>query len=181
MLLQKSQEIRGRELEVNLSDEDVHKLIQKVSEAGITINELLSSFIGDLINGSQTNGSDERDIARSWFNRCGFQYVAEKSFLRFALSNDCLDEILELHNNIKYDKEELLEIVAKPGGYGSEDFIEIKENLKYMEDDINNYWEEYTNDYLRGEPGHQGETLEGEIEKLVRWREEYQKILDGKE
>lgn len=45
MLLQKSQEIRGRELEVNLSDEDVHKLIQKVSEAGITINELLSSFM----------------------------------------------------------------------------------------------------------------------------------------
>ena len=55
------------------------------AKANITVSQLLESFIGDLVNGTYTNGSDERDCAQRWFERCGYGMYSEKTFLRYIL------------------------------------------------------------------------------------------------
>lgn len=45
---------------MNLSDADVRRLAEKSGEGGLTISELLENFIGDLVDGTYSNGSDER-------------------------------------------------------------------------------------------------------------------------
>ena len=47
-----------------------------------TIGELIENFAGDLVGGTYSNGSDERDYADQWFERCWFDpkaYTSESS------------------------------------------------------------------------------------------------------
>ena len=65
--------IKERTLVLKLSDADCDRILQKAASHGMTVSELLESFIGDLVDGTFTNGSDERYLAEDWFNRCGFE------------------------------------------------------------------------------------------------------------
>lgn len=56
--------IRPRSIILNLSNADVKRISEKAEIAGLTVAELLQSFIGDLVNGTYSNGSDERQ--RAW-------------------------------------------------------------------------------------------------------------------
>ena len=55
---------------MNLSDADVRRLAEKSGEGGLAISELLENFIGDLVDGTYSNGSDERMYAEQWYQRC---------------------------------------------------------------------------------------------------------------
>ena len=55
--------IKPRTITVNLSNADVKRLAEKSGEGGLTISELLENFIGDLVDGTYSNGSDERMYA----------------------------------------------------------------------------------------------------------------------
>ncbi len=59
-----------RTFKLNLSDADVTRLYEKAAEASIAPEQLLENFIGDLVCGTHTNGSDERTRAEEWFDRC---------------------------------------------------------------------------------------------------------------
>ena len=48
--------IKPRTITVNLSDADVKRLAEKSGEGGLTISELLENFIGDLVDGTYSNG-----------------------------------------------------------------------------------------------------------------------------
>lgn len=77
--------IRERNITVKLSDADCDRLARKCGEHGLTIGELLENFIGDLVNGTYTNGSDERMYAEQWFERCGFGMFPEPTLLNHLL------------------------------------------------------------------------------------------------
>ena len=78
--------IKDRTLILKLSDADCDRILQKAAGCGLTVSELLASFIGDLIDGTYTNGSDERMLAQDWFDRCGFRQMADRTLLRFCWS-----------------------------------------------------------------------------------------------
>ena len=81
--------IRPRQITLNLSDADVKRISEKSGRVGLTVSQLLESFIGDLVDGTYTNGSDERMYANQWFDRCWFSmdFIYENStFLRFLLN-----------------------------------------------------------------------------------------------
>ena len=65
--------VKERTLVLKLSDADCDRILQKAASHGMTVSGLLESFIGDLVDGTFTNGSDERYLAEDWFNRCGFE------------------------------------------------------------------------------------------------------------
>ena len=65
--------IKDRTLVLKLSDADCDRILQKAASHSMTVSELLESFIGDLVDGTFTNGSDERYLAEDWFNRCGLE------------------------------------------------------------------------------------------------------------
>ena len=64
--------IKERAITLKLSDADVERIFKKAGATGLTVPELLQNFIGDLVDGTYSNGSDERDYAQRWFDRCWF-------------------------------------------------------------------------------------------------------------
>lgn len=63
--------IRKRTIELELSDTDVKRIAEKAGAHGMTVGKLLESFIGDLVCGTYSNGSDERDLADSGLTVAG--------------------------------------------------------------------------------------------------------------
>ena len=87
--------IKERNIVLNLSDKDCERISRKAATVGLTVSELLENFIGDLVAGTYSNGSDERTIANEWFERCWFSLEPDKSFLRYLILTDCkLNEFL---------------------------------------------------------------------------------------
>ena len=70
--------IRERKITVKLSDADCDRLARKCGEHGLTIGELIENFVGDLVGGTYSNGSDERDYADQWFERCWLEEALEE-------------------------------------------------------------------------------------------------------
>ena len=82
------QTIKERNVSIKLSDADCERLSDLCGRCGLTIGELLASFIGDLVGGTYTNGSDERDLADAWFERCGYDYYTD-SLLSHLINFGC--------------------------------------------------------------------------------------------
>lgn len=65
--------IRERKITVKLSDADCDRLARKCGEHGLTIGELIENFVGDLVGGTYSNGSDDMDTVG------GVMYVEYKN------------------------------------------------------------------------------------------------------
>ena len=90
--------IKDRTLILKLSDADCDRILQKAAGCGLTVSELLASFIGDLVDGTFTNGSDERYLAEDWFNRCGFERDDKRTLLWHLLEQNAdLENFIELY------------------------------------------------------------------------------------
>lgn len=99
--------IKGRNITLQLSDADCDRLLKKAGEHGLTVAELLQNFIGDLVDGTYSNGSDERMYAQDWFGRCGFGMFPEKTLLRWLLQqgNDPQDFLYAWEENELYKED----------------------------------------------------------------------------
>ena len=90
--------IKERTLVLKLSDADCDRILQKAASHGMTVSGLLESFIGDLVDGTFTNGSDERYLAEDWFNRCGFERDDKRTLLWHLLEQNAdLENFIELY------------------------------------------------------------------------------------
>ena len=78
--------IRPRCVYLNLSQADVERVTGLAGQTGMTVGELLTNFVGDLVEGTYSNGLDERAYARNWFSRCDFSYLQNTSMLSWLLS-----------------------------------------------------------------------------------------------
>ena len=97
--------IKPRTITVNLSDADVRRLAEKSGEGGLTISELLENFIGDLVDGTYSNGSDERMYAEQWYQRCWFAMFSDDTFLKFLLLWGDLDDYIDLMDELQKEKD----------------------------------------------------------------------------
>ena len=66
--------IRPRMFMLDLSDGDMAQFARLAEEYGTTPAEILQGFICDLVDGSQTNGSDERLFAEQYLDRCRINF-----------------------------------------------------------------------------------------------------------
>ena len=127
MLCRVSQEeeietIKLRNYNLNLSDADVERLAKKALSYGVTVAELLENFIGDLVDGTYSNGSDERMYASEWAERCWFALDSpEKNLLQFLFGDNMfgrefsdLEEIKERIEDEKRTIASLEEDIANP-------------------------------------------------------------------
>lgn len=101
--------IKERTITVKLSDEECERLASMSGLSGLTVGELIENFIGDLIGGTHSNGSDERMYANQWYERCGFSFDSEETLLGYLINRgyepedylDMLDNIETIKTNIK--------------------------------------------------------------------------------
>lgn len=107
--------IEAREYKLKLSEADVERLAEKALSYGLTASELLENFIGDLVDGTYTNGSDERMYASAWAERCWFAMESpERNLTTFLFNRDC----------------QLL------SGYSYDDLVDIMECIDSAKEDI---------------------------------------------
>lgn len=182
--------ITERKLSLNLSDADVERLCVKAGIAQLTVSQLLESFIGDLVGGTYSNGSDERDAAQKWYERCGYSYNYPSNFLSHLLceySIECVDDVLSLQEDIdgytadleKAEKnlmslEELLSELIESNELNkiAGDYEKVKEiyiesttrDLNWSKEQLADYWK----DYLSENDTH--ETFEEALDQLQKWQ-----------
>ena len=133
-----SETIKERTLVLKLSDADCDRILQKAASHGMTVSGLLESFIGDLVEGTFTNGSDERYLAEDWFNRCGFERDDKRTLLWHLLEQNAdLENFIELYEeNEEYKshpeefEERREECEMEPG-----DTFDFEDELQYWLDD----------------------------------------------
>lgn len=112
--------IKPREYSLKLSDADVLRIAKTAGAYDMTVSELLENFIGDLVNGTYTNGSDERMYAHQWAERCWFSYDPDKSLVKYLCDNweyefsdlwDVLERIEDAQEDIRVAEKN----IAEPG------------------------------------------------------------------
>jgi hypothetical protein len=113
-----SETVAPRNYCLNLSDADVKRIANKAADYNLTVAQLLENFIGDLVDGTYSNGSDERMLANEWADRCCFSYESERSLIKFF---------------------------SGYSSYAGEEFLDILEDIEYLQNDIIKTEEEIRN------------------------------------
>jgi hypothetical protein len=167
--------IKEKELKINLSDADMLRLWKKAGSVGMTAGELLASFIGDLVDGTYSNGSDERMYAQQWFERCGFGMFPEKTFLRYLIEWNELESVLSDEKNILQMKADLAELETRPDKNSDQ-----QEEIEYLKEEISG-WEESIDkvfsDFVEWCRGDQHSSYEKEMQKVRAWYNEMKGAL----
>lgn len=156
-----------------LSDKEAERLYIKASMGGMTIGQLMESFAQDLICGSYTNGSDERDLANMWYDRRGFDMPP--GFLSHTLTykgEEGVRGLVRGWENLKEAEERL--------AGGIEEFWD-QEDMDGEAEDARQGRLELEEVYHRYEvrEGVRGPGLNEEIKDLIRWVEDLDALLDS--
>lgn len=163
------QRIRERNITVKLSDKDCDSLLRKCGEYGLTVGELIENFIGDLIGGERSNGSDEEMYADQWFDRCWFAMCPEPTLLSYLLflgydPGEYLDTLDNIENAVK-EKEHLAEHPE-----------EADEEAQYLDDDIR-MWQEELEDMRADWKPEKEPDMEKELAIIRKWVKEREDFI----
>lgn len=156
----------GKQITLNLSEDDRRKLFENSRNNGMAINKLIENFIKDLIDSMESKGSNERECANVWFLRCWFGTFPEGTLLNHLISNgyDPADylEILENIDINKYMK--------------THPEIGAEEVITYLEDDTKERYE-ILESIRKGWQLEPGTNMEKEILIIKNWVNEREGLL----
>lgn len=136
--------IKPRTFTLELSDADVKRLYEKTAADGITPAYLLEAFIGDLLDGTYTRGSDERELASAYYDRCCFEFQRTGSLLEWALYEYRLDDIADALEQIDDMKGEIEYLTAHPDEAEPGELQAAQDDIDGAESDLKAIYEEYT-------------------------------------
>ena len=166
--------IAPRTFKLELSDADVNRLFEKAGSVGLTPENLLENFIGDLVDGTYTNGSDERMYAENWFDRCIFSFDEYDTFLAYLIKNyedRNFFDLLDTLNDCKLELDDL-----DPEDFDSDEaYTEEQEYFNAQIEEAEEEIQAIFNDYL--DCSGNTESYEKELEIIVRYRENLEKSL----
>ena len=131
--------IKERTLKIKLSDADVKRITEQCAYSGITVADLYENFIGDLVGGTYTNGSDERDFAERYYRRCWFGLTGE-NFVQTMIDNHgtyVIGEIITRLDIIDDCIEDMKKDLSQDEKTGA------LEELEYQQKEIDEYYNEY--------------------------------------
>ena len=190
--------ITERTITVKLSDTDCEKLVHICGEHNLTVGQLIGNFIGDLVCGTHSNGSDERDLAEQWFKCCWFGMFPEKTLLNHLLLDweDGPEHYLLAMNEIETAKENIRSIekeieepsdvwkhifsdsaFTKPCYSNVDEYVAaLKEDLQSYHDDLREWTEELESMREDWEPEEEP-NMDEEIERIKKRVEEKEELL----
>lgn len=145
---------------LDLTEQEAKELMCLAGRCGFTVGELLTAFVSDLVNSDRRHGSDERDLASAWYNRCGFEIDHASSYLTYLLTYGLMDEF-----KYYYDLLPSLERELADEDTTDEEREEIQEDVQDVKDEIQELW----NEYLAEERPEPTPDYESEIAKILEW------------
>ncbi len=174
--------IRPRSITLELSDPDCERLLIKAETKGLSVEKLLEKFIADLVDGTSSNGSNERTAANEWLDIfCyKYEYMLEKTLLRHILNKNYGDirVIDDIKSLVKY-YDECVELEAKvydaenkasTDDFVDEDYADLHKDLANCESLLVGYFEGYA------ETSDNKITIGDEVEICRKWLGDIQKL-----
>ena len=162
--------IKERNISVKLSDADCERLVRKCGEHGLTVGELIENFVGDLVGGTYSNGSDERMYANQWFDRCWFGMFPELTLLSHLLyCGDDPEHYLNTLDNIETAKKEKEYLAEHPE--------EADEEAQYLVGDIES-WHKELKDMRADWKPEKEPNMDEEIEIIKKWLREKEDLIN---
>lgn len=159
--LEEIKTIRKRTFQLELSDADTERLAIKAAQAGLTIEELLQNFIGDLVCGTYSNGSDERMYAQDWYDRCWFgSFAPTSSLLQHLARNNTIDDVFELRKQLRSLLGELVD-----EDLTEDERSEIESDIKNIRVKFAELCAPFTNP--------------AERQKVIEWHDKLQQLISG--
>lgn len=177
--------IKPREFHIRLSDADVERIYHVAGSHGLTPEELLEQFIGDLVCGTHTNGSDERDLAYGWMERCWFGMFPEETFLRYLIEQmeidyflDDLDSLEDARRDQAYcQSEEYKEDESDEDERKRETGV-VQGVVRDREGIIKEYYEGYLEDSANRDGSYAApEPFEDAVKRVKEWNDCLKKML----
>lgn len=162
--------IAPRTITVNLSDADCLRLAALAGKCDTTVSNIIEEFIGNLVNGTYSSGSDERHLAQEYFERTGTSWMYEPNFITWTLDNS-YEELLEDFIAIIIDLMDCYEAVNNPDSTADE-ISRYKDDLEAI---FPVFKEEYYNPYK--EAVKDAESLEKAVEQSIAWYKQYNNLL----
>lgn len=162
---QEIETIKERTITLKLSDADCERIAIKAGMGGQTVAELLENFIGDLVDGTYSNGSDERDRADQWYERCGFSYMNTDTLLHHLLyCGYDVDDFLTTYDELKFFE-------ANPQEFADE-VAELEDGEKlWFEEEYQSYIKEFLEEHKDVKL-----EIEKEVEQCRKWFKEMQAL-----
>lgn len=174
--------IKPRIITLELSDPDCERLLIKAETKGLSVEKLLEKFIADLVDGTSSNGSNERTAANEWLDIfCyKYEYMLEKTLLRHILNKNYGDirVIDDIKSLVKY-YDECVELEAKvydaenkasTDEFIDEDYADLHKDLANCESLLVGYFEDYA------ETSDNKITIGDEVEICRKWLGDIQKL-----
>lgn len=163
-----------RQIALKLSEKDYKGLLYKAARCGLSVGELLEAFVGDLVDGQASSGSDERMYIAQWFNRCRFSngWDQPRTYLHYLLQQglEAAEKAAEDWRYLKETREELED--AKSGDWAQPSEIdEMESEYEEAAGRIFDRYQEYAG-YIsryRKEDGYSLEEFSEELQKVGEW------------
>lgn len=148
--------IKERTITLQLSDADCERVAKRAGLSGLTVAELIENFIGDLVDGTYSNGSDERNKAIQWYERCWFSWMNDETLLHHLLhSGYDIDDFLTTYDELKEYEINPLSFENQVTG------LKGDERLWFEEE-----YHDYVDEFLEK---HKGVDIEKEIKLCREW------------
>lgn len=157
-----------RIIKINLSNSDCELLSGLCGRYGVTIGELLGNFVGDLVDGDYSNGSDERLYIKLWFDRCFKE--DQETLLSYLINQYNTYEFIQLIDSIAKAEQTMEDYKINPVQYDAEEIELLQENLEA--------WEERCRDMLaEWREEHPEADEKKEIEMVKKWYKEKRSFI----
>lgn len=170
---QEIETIKERNVVLKLSDADCDRLAIKAGIAGISISGLLESFIGDLVSGAYSNGSDEEYLAMQWFDRCGYGRYNSSLLYNLICKSYDIDTFLDVCEDIKQCEEDIIKSKEHPEDYDPEEITYLEDDLEYYQDEFNDFTEDYRSN-------HEDADMDKEIDVCRKWLDDLTALKEPK-
>lgn len=168
--------IREKKISVRLSEADCNRVSNLCGEYNITVGELIENFIGDLVNGTYTNGSGERMFARQYVERCGFSFEPDRTLTNWILASGymyAIDDIYYLFDGLQTGQEELEYLEQHPEEADAEAVEILKSDMEDWEQELDSLKAKY----LKA-GGRTAEDWEKEVESFMKWWQEKERFME---
>lgn len=163
-------------INVALTEEEMQTLMIHAGAVGLTAGELLQSFVSDLTHSDRSNGGDEREMAYTWYDRAllgEVHYIPERrNLLQYILLRGGLYDgyVANEIDGIIYDYDEIAELQHELEEADVDDRKCINKEIEYDKKNIDGIMREYAK-FTDREVSELNQ--EEEIERLRRWKQEY--------
>ena len=165
-------EAKKRTITLELADEDTKAFIEKCFQDGTNPAEVLKCFINDLVGGSQSGGSDERELANKYYDRCGYGYFfpdERRTFTQWLLNDYYFETVAGAMEDIKTFEEEIAYLKKHPEDTNEGEIEDLEREIADSKEEIEFIFREYEKSTSKPES----------LEEGLKGVREYQKTVEG--